>query len=71
MENPWMTAGTRRLVAIVGLLLTFGGCSAASSYPPYEGADLDCSDVGRPVEVPGDDPHGLDADDDGVGCESW
>lgn len=35
------------------------------SYPP----DLDCADVGGSVTVTGSDPHGLDADGDGVGCE--
>jgi endonuclease YncB( thermonuclease family) len=33
------------------------------SYPP----DLDCADTG-PVTVSGPDPHGLDADGDGVAC---
>ena len=33
------------------------------SYPP----DLDCADTG-PVRVSGSDPHGLDADGDGVAC---
>ena len=33
------------------------------NYPP----DLDCADTG-PVSVTGPDPHGLDADDDGVAC---
>jgi Flp pilus assembly pilin Flp len=37
--------------------------------------DLDCEDleemgVPLPVAVTGDDPHGLDPDDDGLGCES-
>lgn len=34
-----------------------------ASYPP----DLDCADTG-PVTVTGPDPHGLDADGDGVAC---
>jgi endonuclease YncB( thermonuclease family) len=34
-------------------------------YPP----DLDCPDIGRPVQVTGSDPHGLDRDGDGVACE--
>lgn len=34
--------------------------------PPYP-PDLDCPDVG-PVTVTGSDPHGLDADNDGVAC---
>jgi hypothetical protein len=37
--------------------------------PPYP-PDLDCPDVGGPVTVKGSDPHGLDADNDGKGCES-
>jgi hypothetical protein len=32
--------------------------------------DLDCSDFGGPVVVRGNDPHGLDRDNDGIGCES-
>ena len=34
-------------------------------YPP----DLDCADVDAPIYVTGTDPHGLDAEGDGVGCE--
>ncbi len=35
-------------------------------YPP----DLNCGDVGHPVRVVGpNDPHGLDGDGDGAGCE--
>ncbi len=36
-------------------------------YPP----DLNCADIGQQVEVTGSDPHGLDRDGDGVGCESY
>jgi hypothetical protein len=36
---------------------------------PDEWTDLDCSDVGGPVFVFGADENGLDADNDGVGCE--
>lgn len=34
-------------------------------------ADLDCGDPGTSHDMPvgPDDPHGLDADDDGIGCE--
>jgi hypothetical protein len=37
--------------------------------PPYP-PDLDCAEVRGPVTVSGPDPHGLDRDGDGVGCES-
>lgn len=39
-------------------------------YPEWTGYDLDCPDVGHPVRVTGADPHRLDRDRDGVGCES-
>jgi micrococcal nuclease len=57
--------------APVPLADTGGGC-----LPDYEGAcvppappDLDCDDIGVPLRVVGDDPHSLDADDDGAACE--
>ena len=37
--------------------------------PPYP-PDLDCDDVDGPIRITGDDPHGFDADGDGVGCDS-
>ena len=35
--------------------------------------DLDCPDIGKVVylKAVGDDPYRLDANDDGVGCESY
>jgi len=35
------------------------------------GTGLDCSDVGGPFVVRGDDPNRFDADSDGIGCEPW
>jgi hypothetical protein len=37
---------------------------------PETGYDVDCSEVAGPVEVIGTDVDGLDADNDGIGCES-
>ncbi len=37
----------------------------------YGSGDLDCADIGRSVAISGSDPHGLDADGDGIGCEGW
>ena len=47
------------------------GCADGYSpcIPPYP-PDLDCGDVDGPLTVTGSDPHGLDADGDGVACES-
>ncbi|MDN5920737.1 MAG: hypothetical protein L0I76_37485 [Pseudonocardia sp.] len=47
-----------------------GGCAPGYSpcvpaYPP----DLDCGDLGGPYAVTGSDPHGLDGNGDGEGCE--
>jgi micrococcal nuclease len=42
-----------------------------AEYPPWNGIDLDCGDIRRPVRVPGPDPHRLDHDGNGVGCESY
>jgi hypothetical protein len=39
-------------------------------YPAWDGVDLDCKDVGHPVRVTGPDPHRLDQDGNGIGCES-
>lgn len=36
--------------------------------PPYP-PDVDCPDVAGPISVTGDDPHGLDGDNNGVGCQ--
>jgi hypothetical protein len=41
----------------------YSGC--VPPYPP----DVDCAEVGETVTVYGSDPHGLDADGDGRGCE--
>jgi hypothetical protein len=49
--------------------------SCDPSYPdfciPPSPPDLDCPDIGETdFTVQGADPHGFDADNDGVGCES-
>jgi hypothetical protein len=49
--------------AISGCDPNYSGCVPA--YPP----DVDCAEVGETVSVYGSDPHGLDADGDGSGCE--
>lgn len=42
----------------------------AGPYPAWNGVDLNCPDVGHPVRViNGYDPHGLDRDGDGIGCD--
>ena len=39
--------------------------------PDWGGGDLDCEDIGYEIWVGDNDPHGLDGDGDGWGCESW
>ncbi|HEX8211917.1 MAG TPA: hypothetical protein VF584_17205 [Longimicrobium sp.] len=45
--------------------------SSPYAYPAWNGYDLDCADVGHTVKVTGGDPHRLDRDGDGWGCESY
>jgi hypothetical protein len=48
-----------------------GGCDPNyTDCVPDTGYDVDCDEVGGPVEVIGTDVDGLDADGDGIGCES-
>ncbi len=85
MDHPWNKEAVvtsrparRRLRLASAMMLTVaagfalagcGGIGGDSGYPAYDGTDLDCADIGREVDVSGADPHGLDADGDGVGCE--
>ena len=53
-------------------LVSSGGGACAPGYhpcvPPFP-PDVDCADVAGPIMVTGADPHGLDADGDGIACE--
>jgi hypothetical protein len=40
-------------------------------YPAWNGVDLDCEDIRHRVRVTGPDPHRLDQDGNGIGCESY
>lgn len=63
-----------KVAATVAMLLAtilLSGCDFGGF--PYSGAsdDLDCDDIGHPVDVSGGDPNHLDADGDGIGCEGY
>ncbi len=47
------------------------GNNCAAGYSPCLPVvgDLNCDQVTGPITVTGSDPYGLDADNDGVGCE--
>jgi len=50
-----------------------GGNNCASGYSPClppPGPDLNCPDVDGPIKVTGSDPYELDADGDGIACET-
>jgi endonuclease YncB( thermonuclease family) len=49
-----------------------GGAHCMTGYAPCLPvvADLDCGDIDGPVRVTGSDPYRLDADGDGIGCDS-
>jgi hypothetical protein len=38
--------------------------------PPHP-PDVNCPDIGHEVQVVGSDPHGLDGDNDGTGCDGF
>ena len=49
-----------------------GAADCAPGYSPCvppPPPDLDCADVNGPIRVTGSDPHDLDGDNDGWGCE--
>ncbi len=58
------------LIIVVGLGFGVGYAHWEAQYPAYNGSDLDCADIGHQVRVGALDPHGLDRDGDGVGCEA-
>ena len=66
-----------RTLLAISLALTLAGCQSFLDGAPFgmprgpawNGVDLDCSDVGRTVWVGDYDPHNLDGDGDGIGCE--
>lgn len=68
-----------RLAAVLLSALILSGCQnfmngapfGAASGPPWNGFDLDCDDVQHRVWVGDNDPHALDGDGDGWGCESY
>lgn len=38
---------------------------------PDSGDDIDCAQIGTPVQVTGDDRYNLDEDHNGIGCEQF
>jgi micrococcal nuclease len=69
--DPYAAVETTRARAAPAYAAGGGACD-----PSYRGAcipapppDLDCGQVDGPVAVVGPDPHRLDGNDDGVGCE--
>jgi hypothetical protein len=61
-----------RYIQIIALLLfasALAGCEQPGAAAAL-GIDLDCSDFTSKVWVGDNDPHGLDADNDGWGCDS-
>lgn len=65
--------------AVAVALGAAGGCSSADESPSFQpsrggggaGGDIDCDQVVGTTLVGPNDPHRLDADGDGVGCEPY
>lgn len=69
--SGYAKAGLAVVGAVVVLGLGYSAVTESRDYPGWDGHDLDCVDIGHEVDVTGPDPHGLDGDGDGVGCEGW
>jgi hypothetical protein len=67
-----MHVQTRTAVATAVIAATLAGVVALAVPALAHEGDLDCGDPGTfhnmPVQI-GNDPHGLDANQDGIGCE--
>ncbi len=70
VQGPVDEGGDDRHRSRIGGDGTGGDAGGNSSGIPAPPPDLDCDDVSGPVAVGPSDPHGLDGDGDGVGCES-
>jgi cell wall-associated NlpC family hydrolase len=71
--GAWPVCGARAgLKAGTAAPALSGTGTAPKAVTPRSVADLDCKDIGHQVKiVNGSDPHRLDADGDGTGCESY
>lgn len=85
-KKNWITVGLASLVALVVSIGAIACSSDTTTNIPNESSDcnpnysggcvpnvsydLDCADIGFPVEVVGTDEYRLDRDGDGHGCES-
>jgi micrococcal nuclease len=71
--DPYAAVETSRAQTAPAYAVGSGGGGCDPSYRgrcvPSPPPDLDCAQVGGPVAVVGSDPHRLDGDGDGVGCE--
>ena len=69
------TAGDYAVVTTAGIACQGGGTIPPPEEPPTTMEDLDCADFATKQEAQAElerdpsDPHGLDADDDGIACE--
>lgn len=72
-NNTFVTVRRAKVVGKNGNGDDGGGTACAPGYSPCvppPPPDLDCSDLNGPIKVTGSDPHNLDGDADGWGCES-
>lgn len=72
-ESAYIVADTAPNTSIPCAVGPIAPAAPAAAAGPWNspGPDLDCADIGRKVWITGPDYHGLDADGDGWGCESY
>jgi LysM repeat protein len=71
MKHAKPSPNKKRIAAAALAVGTTGSIPIVFAGPANAAAvsDIDCKDIGHPVDVTGSDPNNLDADHDGIGCE--
>jgi hypothetical protein len=72
MKHAKLSPNRKRIAAAALAVGTTGSIPLVFAGPAHATDTLNCSDIGHQVLITnGNDPNGLDADNDGVGCESY
>lgn len=71
MKHAKPNPNKKRIAAAALAVGTTGSIPLVFAGPASADNSIDCKDIGHQVDTSAGDPNGLDADGDGVGCESF
>lgn len=71
MKHAKPNPNKKRIAAAALAVGTTGSIPLVFAGPAHADNSIDCKDIGHQVDTSAGDPNGLDADGDGVGCESF